>query len=43
MHTGALSLSYNAGSFSPNLAIVTPLDAGRGESLSVGAGVSAKF
>lgn len=44
MHTGALSLSYNAGSFTPNLAIVTPLDdAGRGDSLSIGAGVSAKF
>lgn len=44
LHTGALSLSYNAGSFTPNLAIVTPLDdAGRGEALSVGAGVSAKF
>lgn len=43
-HTAALSLSYNAGSFSPNLAIVTPLDdAARGEVLSVGAGVSAKF
>ena len=44
LHTGALSLSYDAGSFTPNLAIVTPLDdTGRGESLSIGAGVSAKF
>lgn len=44
LHTGALSLSYDAGSFTPNLAIVTPLDdAGRGDSLSIGAGVSAKF
>ncbi len=44
VHTGALSLSYNAGSFTPNLAVVTPLDdAGRGEAISVGAGVTAKF
>lgn len=43
-HTAALSLRYNAGQFSPSLAIVSPLDdGGRGESLTVGAGVSAKF
>lgn len=43
-HTGALSLRYDAGRFAPSLAVVTPLDDnGRGDSLTVGAGVSAKF
>ena len=43
-HTAALSLRYDAGQFSPSLAIVSPLDDGsRGELLTVGAGVSAKF
>jgi hypothetical protein len=44
IHTGALSLRYDAGQFSPTLAIVSPLDDGsRGDSLTLGAGVSAKF
>lgn len=44
LHTGALSLRYDAGQLSPSLTIVTPLDDGsRGESLTVGAGVSAQF
>jgi len=43
-HTGALSVRYDAGKVSPTLAIVSPLDDGaRGEVLTVGAGVSAKF
>jgi len=44
IHTGAVSFRYDAGQVSPSLTIVTPLDDGaRGESLTVGAGVSAKF
>ncbi|MBA2541433.1 MAG: hypothetical protein H0V17_17460, partial [Deltaproteobacteria bacterium] len=43
-HTGALSFRYDAGQVSPSLTIVTPLDDGaRGDSVTVGAGVSAKF
>ncbi|MEO8701451.1 MAG: hypothetical protein ABI867_15500 [Kofleriaceae bacterium] len=44
LHTGALSLRYDAGRFAPSLSIVTPLDdGGLGEIISIGAGVAAAF
>jgi hypothetical protein len=44
LHTAAISLRYDAGRFAPNLTVVTPLDdSGRGELITVGAGVAATF
>jgi hypothetical protein len=43
LHTAAVSLRYNAGRFAPSLSVVTPVDAGRGELITFGAGVAAAF
>jgi len=44
LHTAALSVQYAAGRVAPSLTVVTPLDDdGRGDVITIGAGVAARF